>query len=270
MKPYRLPKGYLTFQAFNKHLEQMLMVTPRPIDVLGLPNVAQNLSWAYSKWAQGYPLYCVRDTLLEDMLKTDVGENLALFTDINLAIPSYTLFFPQGKVKAPSGKAFIDYLIINHEVLDLPEYKHVISWSGIDSSGGFFLAYKRIRRDGTLQRSHFGTEDKYEQEQSFVIRNIALQSILLLQFYPDEIQQEMTVFPGKEKGFNKIKIEPEFQLPRWLGKESKASQVSAHYKGSSSSKSTHFRRGHWRSQPCGKGRSEIKITWVRPAWVSGI
>lgn len=27
---------------------------------------------------------------------------------------------------------------------------------------------------------------------------------------------------------------------------------------------THFVRGHWRNQPCGEGRQEIRRTWVRP------
>jgi hypothetical protein len=265
MKPYKLSKGYSDFQLFNKHLTTIQLIKPKPINVLGMPEVGNNLSHLYGVWAQGYPLYCVRDSLLEEILKTDVGENLALFADINLAIPSYVLFLPQHQIKSPSGKGYIDYLVINHQELDLPEHKHVISWGGVDSNEGLFLVYKRIRRDGTLQRSHFGTEDRKQQEQSLLLRNIALQSILLLQYYP-EIEEQITVVPGKEKGFSKPTTEPQFLLPRWLGKESKSVSSSAGKSGAS--KSTHFRRGHWRAQPCGKGRAETKITWVRPAWVS--
>jgi hypothetical protein len=267
VKPYKLPKGYLNFQQFNNHLSQIQLVKPKPINVLGMPEVANNLSHIYSKWSQGYPLYCVRPNLLEEMLETDVGENLALFTDINLAIPSYVLFLPQYQIKSPCGKGCIDYLVINHEELDLPEHKHAIAWGGVDSNDGLFLAYKRIRRDGTLQRSRFGTEDKEQQEQSLLLRNIALQSVLLLQYYP-EIEEQITIVPGKEKGFGGNKLESPFLLPRWLGKESKSSPSSSTGK-SGASKATHFRRGHWRAQPCGKGRAETKITWVRPAWVAG-
>jgi hypothetical protein len=267
MKPYKLPKEYLDFQAFNKHLTTIQLIKPKPINVLGMPEVANNLSHIYGVWAQGYPLYCVRDSLLEEILKTDVGENLALFADINLAMPSYVLFLPQHRIKSPSGKGYIDYLVINHQELDLPEHKHAIAWGGVDSSNGMFLAYKRIRRDGTLQRSRFETENKEQQEQSLLLRNIALQSILLLQYYP-EIEEQITVVPGKEKGFGTaVKSESQFLLPRWLGKESKPAASSSTGK-SGASKATHFRRGHWRAQPCGKGRAETKITWVRPAWVA--
>jgi hypothetical protein len=92
MKPYKLPNGYLDFQAFQKHLQLIRLAKPKPIDILGMPDVSRNLSHIYGVWLQGYPLYCVRPNLLEQMLETDVGENLALFADINLAIPSYVLF----------------------------------------------------------------------------------------------------------------------------------------------------------------------------------
>jgi hypothetical protein len=266
MKPYKLPKGYLDFQSFNKHLLTVQMLKPKPIDVLGMPDVPRNLSHIYGVWSRGYPLYCVRPNLLEQMLSTDVGENLALFADINLAIPSYILFLPQHQIKSPSGKGYIDYLVVNHEELDLPDHKYAIAWGGIDSNEGSFLAYKRIRRDGTLQRSRFTVKDKERQEQSLLIRNIVLQSILLLQYYP-EIEEQITVAPGKEKGFSKPKAESEFLLPRWLGKESTSATSSSTGK-SGASKATHFRRGHWRAQPYGKGKVETKIIWVRPAWVA--
>jgi hypothetical protein len=230
-----------------------------------MPEVTNNLSHLYGVWSQGYPLYCVRPNLLEQILETDVGENLALFADINLAIPSYVLFLPQHQIKSPSGKGWIDYLVINHQELDLPEHKHVIIWGGVDSNDGLFLAYKRIRRDGTLQRSHLGDGSDEQKAQSLLIRNIVLHSILLLQYYP-EIEEQITIAPGKEKGFGAAKSESQFLFPRWLGKESKSAASSSTGK-SGASKSTHFRRGHWRAQPCGKGRTETKITWVRPAWV---
>ncbi|MEW6495318.1 MAG: hypothetical protein AB1589_22800 [Cyanobacteriota bacterium] len=231
-----------------------------------MPDVPRNLSHIYGVWSQGYPLYCVRPNLLEQILETDVGENLALFADINLAIPSYILFLPQYQIKSPFGKGYIDYLVVHHEELELPEHKYAIAWGGVDSSEGLFLAYKRIRRDGTLQRSHLGDGSEEQKQQSLLIRNIVLQSILLLQYYP-EIEDQITVTPGKEKGFSKPKAESEFLLPRWLGKESTSSTSSSTGK-KGASKATHFRRGHWRAQSCGKGRTETRITWVRPAWVA--
>jgi hypothetical protein len=239
VKPYKIPKGYLDFQSFNKHLLVAQLVKPKPIDVLGMPDVPRNLSHIYSMWARGYPLYCVRPNLLEQMLETDVGENLALFSDINLAIPSYVLFLPQNQIKSPTGKGYIDYLVINHEELDLPEHKYCIAWGGVDSNEGMFLAYKRIRRDGTLQRSHLGDGTEEQKARSLLIRNIVLQSVLLLQYYP-EVEEQITVAPGKEKGFSKPKTESEFLLPRWLGKE-RTPSISSRSGKVGASKATHFR-----------------------------
>lgn len=231
-------------------------------DDLKPETIARNLSHLFHTWKLGYPLYCVRESLLEDMLATDVGENLALFESIELNMPCFALFFPTNKVRSPFG-GFIDYLIINHEQIDTREHKHLISWGCIDSDGMMILSAKRIRRDGTLMRSHFASEDNTQKERALIIRNIVLQSILLLQHYP-QVVEEYKPETSNKKGFGASpKHESKYQLPRWLGEYAR---ISHRYggTGSGSGKRTHFRRGHWRLI---KGE---RLVHVRPAWVNGL
>jgi hypothetical protein len=269
-KPYKLPSDYLTWKEFEAHSQLMAMVSPRQpmANDYAHENVGRFLSNLYSEQAKGYPIYCVRKSLLDDMCKTDVGDNLALFADIKLAIPTYTLFFPKKTIKSPFIKeGYIDYLIVCHsEVNYMPEYQHFIYWGCIDSNGSLIFSSKRIRTDGTLKSSYFSEDSSEEQQlRALNIRNIVLQSILLLQYYP-EIVGEVAQDPLK--GFakpNSILPGKEYLLPRWLGKERVPSGKT---EGTGSSKSPHFRRGFWRVQPCGVGRTENRNIWVSPTWVN--
>lgn len=229
----------------------------------------RNLAYIYQQWQRGYPLYCVREELLCDMLKTEVGERLELFSDIQLAIPYFALFFPKNLVKSPIDGGYIDYLIVGHQETNLPEHKHVFFWAGIDSQKSTVLGLKRIRRDGTLMHSYFAGETQEQKDNSLTLRNIVLQTILLLQYYPEEITSQVVSLDDlpQIKGFKRPNglglKENAYQLPRWLGLAS----PKKNYKpktftttGIGTSKSPHFRAGHWR-------RLEDKSVWVRPAWV---
>ena len=261
MKPYKLPTGFLDWKEFEKHLTVFSIVEAEPINLYGKPSVLKNLAYLYQTWARNFPLYCLRQELLEDMLLTDVGEKLELFSDIQLAIPCYALFFPKNKVKAPNGEGYLNYLIIHHQESNLEDYKHFISWGGINSKGGQLLSSKRIRRDGTLVRSHFSSDDKKNQETVLVIRNIVLQSILLLQYYPALVEDVKVAEISKGFGGFKTPKEPEFQLPRWLGQEKQ--RTTSDNNGQRQSVATHFRRGHWR-----KLKQQESPIWVRPTWVN--
>jgi len=265
-----MPSNYLSWPSFLKHRELLSYVPTIKNTSFTSPSVGGNLAYLYEFWSQGgYPVYCVRDSLLEDMQQTDVGEKLDLFADIRLAMPSYVLFFPRKSVKSVSGDGgFIDYVIINHEeIVDHPDYKYVITWGAIDSKGCMFFSGKQIRRDGTLKSSYFTTDDEEQRKATLSLRNIVLQSILLLQYYPN-IEEEMTslpISPSKARGFTKPPEEDnsaaDTLFPRWLGRECHVPKANATITGSGRSKSPHFRRGYWR-------RRNNKIIWVRPCAVN--
>lgn len=276
MKPYKMPEGYLSWNKFEKELN-VIVNSDRILTNLGIHSpIIEVISQDFQFWYEGdYPLYCVKNEFLEDMLQTDVSEKLALFKQIMLPIPCFILFFPKNKVKSPSEKeAYIDYLIIRHQELVGREHKYVVSWACLDSKLQAIAGYRGIREDGTLKRSAFSTEDPKQQKASLDLRNLALQSILLLQHYPgffteNYIPVEITNFKGfSNQQHNNIqtKLKNEFRFPRWLGekKEYKRKHISSEAGSGSKRKSPHphVRVGHWRL--IDENRPPI---WVRKAEV---
>jgi len=118
----------------------------------------------------------------------------------------------------------------------------------------------------TIKRSPFILSE-LEKDAAFLVRNIVLQSILLLQYYP-EIQQEMKS-PTQSRGFGMAKPS-EYRFPRWLGNEKTNNRITERGEGQkeTAKKSKHYRSHHWRLQPCGEGRKDIKPVRVRGAWVN--
>ena len=275
-KPYRLPADYMKWSKFLDHSEKMSLVFPqRPNDLAGLTNPAKGLAYLYEEWSKGYPVYCVRRSLINEMLETDVGENVALFKNIYLSLPTYLLCFPKSTIKSPIENGFVDYLIVNIVEQSIKEgedeYKYIVFWGCFDSNNVLLLSGKGIRWDGTTRQSQFVCS-KMEIDASMLIRNIVLQSILLLQYYP-KVQQEMTsVAPTKQsKGFGADTKPLDCRLPRWLGNEKSEynySESKTERKNEEAKKSKHYRASHWRLQPCGEGRKDIKPVRVTGTWVN--
>ncbi len=104
---YKIPKGYMPWNRFAGHASNLSLLRGQKLTTENLPSL-HNLAYEFQAWLHGYPLYCVRQSLLEDMLDTDVGENLALFSNIQLPIPCYLLFFPQQQVRSPGKKGWME------------------------------------------------------------------------------------------------------------------------------------------------------------------
>jgi len=272
MKKYKLPKNYLDWGKFETHLIFFENQRPRKIDINDFSsriiyNNIENCAYFYQIWKQGnYPVYCLRDSLLEDIQNTDVGENLPLFEDLEIAVPICALFLPRNQLKSPHLNNYIDYLIISQEAIISEEFKYLIVWCGIDSNQQVFFGAKRIRRDGTIQQSYFSSENVEQNQAALGLRNIALQAILLLDFYPDIVEQ-MNSLPDKANGFGTDRAK-DCLLPRWLGKERKKSQSDSANQGTGAKKSPHFRRGHWRLQPYGEGRAKTRPIRIAPTYIN--
>lgn len=103
------------------------------------------------------------------------------------------------------------------------------------------------------------------EEDNFIdkLLSITLQCLLWLQIYkPKESIPSGVGFTGKST--NNI------QNPRWIGKDYKPKIINPNLQGEKikhqdrKSPIPHERRGHWRSQRVGKGRSHIKTIWIEP------
>lgn len=290
-KPYKMPKNYINWAKFLEHLKKISFISPRKFDDLLAPDFQKNLSYLFDRWSKGYPVYCVRQSLIDDMIQTDVGENIPLFLDIDLTIPNYLLCFPQKTVKSPVGEGYIEYLIVNIEENERlypsnderSDYKYYISWGCFDSNNFLIFSGKGININGTIKQSYF-SGNEMQKNTVFLIRNIVLQSILFLQHCP-ETQQEMNANTFDKKGFSKpnTTLQKDYRFPRWLVgqleidnersqqneiKDSTARTKSRVESNEGSAKSKHYRRWHWRLQPCGEGRKTVKPVRVRGTWVN--
>jgi hypothetical protein len=132
-KPYRLPADYMKWSKFLDHSEKMSFVSAqRPNDLSSCTNPAKGLAYLHEEWSKGYPVYCVRRSLINEMLETDVGENVSLFKNIDLSVPTYLLCFPKSTIKSPTENGFIDYLLINIVEQSIKEsedeYKYIVLW----------------------------------------------------------------------------------------------------------------------------------------------
>jgi hypothetical protein len=272
IKPYKLPQDYIKWANFLDHSDKIsLLSAQKPYDLTNGINVGKNLAYLHEKWFIGYPVYCVRRSLIEEMLETDVGDNISLFKNIDLGVPTYLLCFPESTIKSPVGNGFIDYLIVDIVENDVKnsennEYKYLIFWGCFDSNNTLLFSGKGIRWDGTIKRSPFILSG-LEKDAAFLVRNIVLQSILLLQYYP-EIQHEMEN-TTQSKGFGPVKTS-EYRFPRWLGSKKINNGITERGEGQreTAKKSKHYRSHHWRLQPCGEGRREVKPVRVRGTWVN--
>ena len=109
-------------------------------------------------------------------------------------------------------------------------------------------------------------------EKMFVdnLLSITLQSLLWLQMRPPSESIPNGV------GFKpRIAQNNEPLNPRWIGKGYKPKQITSKTElslkdsCSRSTPRTHWRRGHWREQRIGAGRSQIKSMWIEPILVNG-
>jgi hypothetical protein len=279
-KPYKMPKNYICFEYFERHIKHMKMCHEMPKNFKISNNLTSPVFEEFAYLANSYkdqPIYCVRQSLLDDMRQTDVNENIPLFLDLKLSIPYFALFFPKNTIESPLEKdgkiGYINYMIAKLELTESSnsEFKYVFTWGAIDTEDRIIFSYKRIRRNGTFKRSYFSIDDQGLKDRTLMLSNIVLQSILLLEYYPD-IQEKMTTtdLDPDQKGFGKHNKCDLFRLPRWLGYQPRTTQNTSHTEGSGSPKSAHFRRGFWRSQPIGKDRAERQVIYIQPTWVNKI
>lgn len=275
VKPYKLPKEYSKWEDFIDEMN-FFCDKSKKTNYGKFSNeinpIVDNLSM---EKIQSTPVYCIRKQLLEEISLTDVCDKSGVLSDLKVAIPMITVFLPDGMVESPTNEvhATVKYVIIQHKEINDKTYKSAIYWTAMDSYRQFSIGARKIRHDGGYLRDNIvenvGIQDKEEIERKFFkLQNLILQSLMLLQIYP-ELSEEMAFCEAHEsKGFAKINHESLYRLPRWLGvkKIKRIYENSGNHSGVP--KSPHVRSGHWRLQPCGKQNKERKTIWVRPVWIN--
>lgn len=94
---------------------------------------------------------------------------------------------------------------------------------------------------------------------------------------PSDLPEELTAAlegsskSGKKRARAEL-LERGFQMIRWLGPRSEPAAVGGFTSTDGSARQqakVHWRRGHWRRQAFGAGRSERRLVWIKPMLISG-
>ena len=111
-------------------------------------------------------------------------------------------------------------------------------------------------------------------ESAFVkqLEHIVLQTILLLQTKPELIEMGSAVGFGVSDGatnnFSKRNSFNGLLNPNWIGRKYKPPQAKTTPTGTHASPAMHWRKGFWRNQPVGQGRSLSAWRWIQPVLVN--
>jgi hypothetical protein len=223
------------------------------------------------------PVYCLSNELLRAFEATDFdGLGRLVPPDWGPPLPLFLLALPHAAVCAPDG-AHINYLMvmIHHPDLTLPiaaEHPTQITISCLDGHGNIWFNGSGIGPDGiTTSERMMGANPTDDADRAFLSRmvGVALQSVLAMSYLPELIDEPAAAAAKPGKIRERPKAKPAELAPRWIGKTfvRPRANIARSGSGSSSPKSAHWRRGHWRQQPIGKGRQLVRLVWIRPMFV---
>lgn len=289
---HRTPKGYIRWDGLAPLIQlfgagAMAGAHPHDFQMQALGDLA--LLWL----AQSGPVYSLDSSLCSAFKESSVGDSPEFLLDLRVPAPTLLLLFPQNSIPNALGHGFIDWAIVSFWDPDHPEYssspkwggapsidwlpskfadkskyKMMIFWAGMDSAGGLFCSSRGIRRDGNFKPSIVRPGFENEESRVYQLREIVLQSLMAISFRPDLIEEAPT--PRTRKGFGKGG--DGILAPRWIGRGYQIKRSGGEAPPPESSRQWHigsfWRRGHWRSQPYGKGRKLRRWQWIEPVLVT--
>lgn len=146
-----------------------------------------------------------------------------------------------------------------------------IAVASISASGGYYWNryVDESARDWYQENILNGVEEKLDLSTNEIIGRIAVNALLVHLYEPELITTDSKASALAGKGFaSKGEKDP---LPAtWIGKTFRyqRERIKKEVKGESEKAvRAHWRRGHWHTVLCGKGRSERKVQWYKPVYV---
>lgn len=288
---YRFPKGYVPWEELGPLIEGEILAGALEGKKRS-PGATRLFGDSVSLWAFKHgPIYALDADLLEAFKLSDIGDDPSFFLDYHPPVPAFVLLFPQGAIARPEG-GYIDWVVVNFWDADDPtsaraerwglsadldwfadnfaeksKFRAIASWTGIDSEGSSFFSTRAFRRDGSFKPSPYLGEET-DREWAYQFREIVLQTLLYLSISGEAEGEIAPQKPTRGGGFGSPKDAP--LSPRWIGRGYKLREPSG--RSSSGGKRTwhvpgFWRRGHWRSVPCGRGRLARKTVYIKPRYV---
>lgn len=249
---------------------------------------------------QDFPVYTVDSTLLNLLFKTSIKDRLVgikrLFRNCLFLLPQKT-YNHNGDViewlfvndrDTVSGvetenrvQQYLDILINNNLVHKhgYPIITHDIKpvTSGhtgrrlVVYAGNLTIAHRfciNFETDGSLNIVY--TDDSWEEIRDNNIPNLCYLALQLLLFMQcSDWQEEKTEVSYQSVGFTKNTSNNIIHNFRHLElRNKKESKRQSSNRQDHASPITHWRRGHWRNQPCGEKLQDSKIIWIQPTLIN--
>jgi hypothetical protein len=266
--PYQLPKTHPRWELLSA-IAACMCIT----DLTQAPDQGTALhTGLWQIWYRDrYPIYCLSNELLRQFQQTDAADLAKIVpSDWIPPVALFLLLLPNNAVKSPSGQ-WVPYILVSlHHpeirAVTTSEHPRQISIALSDNSEVVWVSGSGLG-DGTIlhSRNELGSSkaDQIEIDWLRDLLGIAFQSAMTLTYLPDLVE----IPPIAPKGRNPAGRHKTPLQPRWIGREFKRSSNPT---GSNShaSPSTHWRRGHWRQQPCGEKMQQRKLVWIRPTLIN--
>ena len=227
--------------------------------------------------------YWLERSLCEALLNSNLPEDCRF----NRLQRCGTLMLPSGFLQTPDGDD-VKWIYWHHFLKGEPDTvsaKTTCDWDTLDvafttgDAGAVYYSRSNLEQFEAKSKLPARTgnfwiegEDDIEAEEQFMdgVNRLVCGLFLWLTIEPDSL--EASPSPGGGGGFGKKtkKKRPSTSgvwQPNWIGRgyELKLETGS----GTHASPRSHWRRGHWRRQPIGEGRTERKLVWIEPMLING-
>lgn len=250
------------------------------------------------------PVYALDAALLNLFKHTDIPARL---DNLQLALKNFILVLPKGQLKSSDGWD-VDFVLVtcdHSSKWDFDSPKHYSNsdgrsefyynyvypgntnipavWTEKDNQIGQLLRYAFFNDAGTQSDcGFFGisptgiTYDVDGVPPDLTVANILLQTLLYLQLSKDSINDRTFYYNGTGQKqltpevFLKNDSREDYRLIS-LTENVVVSKEGHNNKSDHSqhaSPITHWRRGHWRNQPCGEKLQDSKIIWIQPTLIN--
>jgi hypothetical protein len=299
---YKIPQKYKQWDKLTESIanDLTLFSSNSTVNFKLIDRITYTCSYLIALWAiKDAPIYCITKDIIDSLLRTDLDEVEKILSDLQIAIPTFLMLFPDQGLPTPSGD-FIEYIVVHVVEKDKPynsfgtsrSYPEIILENSIFSSdlsvhcgaidnhkpGYCWNANVNLNPDGTISYEKggdvgFGKLNMNPEDEEFTntLRSLSLQILFLLAYEPELFADigDLDLVQVSGRGFAKPSAVDvaNTRYPRWLGKNYQPNSQNIGG-GTHRSPIGHWRKGHWKRVAIGKGRIDRKLVWIRPLRVN--
>ena len=218
------------------------------------------------------PAYFLTDDLFESLFRTDIKPKTFLQYRPHLVAHDFFLFQSLDFNR-------VCYTYVNMDAMDIKKNHDVsgffhLRFPGFQEDYSFAFNWDELPQVDVDQIGN--SKDSCCKKCTNRIYNMQLNLvanfILLLNTQPEIVSEEKIGRPTRGKGF-KVNSPNEIRSVNWVGKtfNRKISKktIPSEVAGSSSPKTSHWRRGHWHTVLQGPGRQQKRMKWFQPTFIVG-